>query len=150
MRRALFALGFLVACAAAPDGQHSSPSNRNAVGLDYVTHPFLLDALRAQKPFLLNGRGGRPPLIILNDGVQPVPLEMLNLIPTKAVTKLERNHADVTQVGNMATLRVTFIVGPLPEDGALSACDLLKLKAQVSEPDHRAYMRRCYLHDEDA
>lgn len=139
----------ITACAATTDGP--SPQTRNAVGLDYVTHPRLLDALMAQKPHLLNGRGGRPPLIILNDGPQPVPVEMLNLVPTKAVTRIERRMADHTQVGNVATLRITYLVGPLPEGGmALDECKLLKAKAKASEPHHREYMRRCYTHDEDA
>lgn len=143
MRRALLALLFLVACASAP-AHRPSDVRKTAAGFDAELHPRLLDAIRAQKPFLLNGRGGHPPRVIINDEAMPTPLDVLNLIPTADVIRIERRIADPTQVGNVPTLRIWVRIGP-ERSVHRYYCDQLRAQGERS---HRDWLRSCYLHED--
>ncbi len=113
----MLVLGCVLACA--PDVPRSpapaAPEVEGA-GLDWRADRVLYDAIVAQRPHLLSGRGGARPLVIINGGM-PEPIEVLDLIRTRDVIRIERRSHDPTQPGNVATLRITVRWQRMHEEG---------------------------------
>lgn len=95
-------VAFAAACTA-PRAGRSAP----AIAFNADRYPTLLEALQRERPHLLATRGG-PALVLIVNGGMPEPIGNLAQIPTAWVIRVERLSSDPSQVGSIATLRVTL------------------------------------------